>query len=152
MDFVFHFFKGFICVFILCNRLIHMKLPVLGLFKQSTKWQIQMNQANIKQLDSMQQLKQKRQNSAGLKKKSNLNFPNGFCGRCQKWIKKKGGGVKKGKRKLRLEMLYLCSSCLMAAVILLVFSSSRAIISFFSFKPSSEPYLEEHKSYSGFDF
>lgn len=44
-----------------------------------------MNQANIKQLDSMQQPKQKRQNSAGLKKKKSpdLNFPNGLCGRCQ---------------------------------------------------------------------
>lgn len=32
----------------------------------------------------MQQPKQKKQNSAGLKKKSpNLNFPNGFCGRYQ---------------------------------------------------------------------
>lgn len=83
----------------------------------------------------------------------NLNFPNFFfffCGRCQSWIKNRGR--KKGKKKLRLEMLYLCSSCLMATVILLVFSSSRAIISFFSCKLSSEPYLEKHKSYSGFDF
>lgn len=53
------------------------------------------------------------------------------------------GGREKVKKKLGVGMLYLCSSCLMAAVILLVFSSSRAIISFFSFKPSSEPYLEK---------
>ena len=64
--FVFHFFEAFVCVFVLCNTLNQMKLPILGLSKISTKWQVQMNQANIKQLDSMQQPKQKRQNSAGL--------------------------------------------------------------------------------------
>ena len=67
MEFVrFSLFQGFVCVFVLCNTLNHIKLPILGLSKKSTKWQRQMNQANIKQLDSMQQSKQKRQNSAGL--------------------------------------------------------------------------------------
>lgn len=70
MEFVrFSLFQGFVCVFVLCNTLNHKKLPILGLSKKSTKWQRQMNQANIKQLDSMQQSKQKRQNSAGLLKK-----------------------------------------------------------------------------------
>lgn len=58
--FVFHFFEVLFVYLSYVTQLNHIKLPILGLSKKSAKWQREMNQANIKQLDSMQQPKQKK--------------------------------------------------------------------------------------------
>lgn len=51
-----------------------MKLLILGLQEKSTIWQLQMIQHNIKQLDSMQQPKQKHKILLGLNKKRVLIY------------------------------------------------------------------------------
>jgi hypothetical protein len=58
-----------------------MKLLLLSLFENSARWQLQINQPNTKQLDSMQQLNKKQKPcSAKTKPCPNLNLSNCFCG------------------------------------------------------------------------